>query len=83
MAEWISVKDRLPDNDVLDEFLVVVKEKYHWEKEWRYHIDTAMNHGDYIDNYWDTRNDWNEGQEVHITHWMPFPRTPKERGGEK
>ena len=54
MKEWISVKDRLPDNDVLDEFLVVVKEKYDWEKEWRYHTDTAMNHGDYIYNYWDT-----------------------------
>lgn len=33
----------------------------------------------YIDNRWDTYNDWDEGQQyIHITHWMPLPEPPKE-----
>lgn len=75
---WISVKDRLPEDG--DSYLVVVKEKYDHEPEWRYHVDVASNYGDYIDGYWDTFNDWKEGQEVHVTHWMPIPlpELPKE-----
>ena len=79
--EWISVEDRLPD--VLDDYLVVVKLKYEWETEWEYHTDVAglvLENG-YIDGVWDTLHDWNEGQECHVTHWMPLPEPPKMKGG--
>lgn len=74
--QWISVKDRLPEESAI--YLVVVKEKYVFESQWNYHVDAASNYGDYIDDYWDTFIDWDEGQEVHVTHWMPLPKLPKE-----
>ena len=74
--KWISVEDRLPEKG--DSYLVVVKEKYPHEAKWNVHVDVASNYGHYIDDYWDTFNDWDEGQEVHITHWMPLPEPPKE-----
>lgn len=73
---WISVAERLPE--IGASYLVVVEEKYPHETEWNIHVDVAGSHGDYIDGFWDTFNDWNEGQEVHITHWMPLPDPPKE-----
>lgn len=76
MSEWISVKDGLPE--VANPYLVVVKEKYPHEEECNVYVDVAASHGDYIDDFWDTFNDWKEGQEVHVTHWMPLPEAPKE-----
>lgn len=69
--EWVSCKDKLPEYG--DSYLVVVKQKYDYEKDWEYHIDVATNYGDYIDNYWDTFIDWNEGQETHIIYWAKMP----------
>lgn len=78
--EWISVDERLPD--VGDTYLVVVKLKYKWETEWKYYVDAAdfVFENGYIDS-WNTLNDWNEGQECHITHWMSLPQPPKMKGG--
>ena len=81
VQEWISVKDRLPE--VGDSYLVVVKYKYDHEKEYNYDTDVATyypydNPSAYIDERWDTYNDWDEGQQyLHITHWMPLPQPPK------
>ena len=81
VQEWISVKDRLPE--VGDSYLVVVKYKYDHEKEYNYDTDVATyypydNPSAYIDERWDTYNDWDEGQQyLHITHWMPLPEPPK------
>jgi hypothetical protein len=80
-SKWISVKDRLPE--VCDSYLVVVKYKYDHEKEYNYDTDVATyypydNPSAYIDERWDTYNDWDEGQQyLHITHWMPLPQPPK------
>lgn len=73
---WIPCKERMPSDDILDHFLVIVREKWNDDEDYIYNIDYAINHGDYIDNYWDTFNDWNEGQEVHITHWAELPDIP-------
>lgn len=72
--KWISCEERLPD--VCDTYLVIVKEKDFFEDKWNYEIDYATNYGNYIDDYWDTCNDWKEGQEVHITHWAGMPEVP-------
>ena len=77
--EWIPCdgKERLPEDDCI----VTGKLKYPWETEWNYFVDVASSDGDYIDGYWDTFKDWDEGQEVHIIAWMPLPSPyqPKER----
>ena len=79
-SRWIPVAERLPE--VEDEYLVVVKYKYDHEKEYSVDTDVAMYspyQGGYIDNCWNTYNDWNEGQQyLHVTHWMPLPEPPKE-----
>ena len=75
VQEWIAVKDRLPDTG--DSYIVCGKMKYSHEKEWEIFTDVAYSYGDYIDGFWDTFNDWDEGQEVHITHWQPIPQPPK------
>ena len=81
-SEWISVDERLPETG--DSYIVVVKLKYEWESEWEYHTDVAVFRffDGYIDDVWDTFVDWNEGQECHVTHWMPLPEPPKMKGGE-
>jgi len=81
-GEWISVEDRLPD--AIDDYIVVVKTKWPWEKEWEYDVDVATydpTKDGYIE-HWDTLCDWKEGQECRITHWRPFPELPKVEGGE-
>lgn len=73
---WISVEERLPEDGKA--YLVVVKQKWKFETDWDVSVDVASNYGSYIDGYWDTFNDWCEGQETHITHWRPLPEPPKE-----
>ena len=78
--QWIPVSERLPE--VVDSYIVVVKCKYDWEKEYEIGVDIATydpycDHP-YIDGCWNTYNDWNEGQQyLHVTHWMPLPEPPK------
>ena len=67
MAEWVSVKDRLPE--------VGIEVLGYSEKEDKFYIVA------YSDTYkcffsGQFPND-------DITHWTELPRTPKERGGEK
>jgi len=81
MSEWISVKERLPER--IDDYIVVVKLKYDWEREYGVVVDVATFNpyceNPYIDGCWNTFNDWYEGQEyIHVTHWMPLPEPPKE-----
>ena len=80
--EWILCSERLP-NEYLDSYLITIKMKYPHEMEWEYHVDVAINSGMigdtcYIDNYWNTFNDWDEGQEIHVVAWMPLPKPYQE-----
>lgn len=85
--KWISVEEEgLPKTSFKgcpsqEEFLVVVANRWSKREEWEYHVDSALNWGTYIDDFWDTTNDWHEGQEVHVVAYMPFPeplrRPPK------
>ena len=79
--KWIPVTERLPD--IGGCYLVVVKYKYDFEKEYNYDTDVATFHfgyeSKYIDGQWNTYVDWDEGQQyLHVTHWMPLPEPPKE-----
>lgn len=80
LSKWISVEERLPE-DLFDFYLIALKEKYPYEENWRHHVDIAKLEFEgcgYLDGRWDTYNDWDEGQEIHVTHWMPLPEPPKE-----
>ena len=70
LPHWIPVTERLPEYGV--DCIVTVKQKYTWQTDWEYFVDLGWR-GDYIDGAWDTANDWDEGQETHISAWMPLP----------
>lgn len=76
---WIPVAERLPES--IDSYLVAIKYKYDFEKDFSYDTDVATYNpyeGGYIDGCWDTWNDWDEGQQyLHVTHWMPLPKYPE------
>lgn len=81
-GQWIPCGERLPDRiinsdvETVQEFFVTVKERWPGE-EWKYHTDVAEFPGDYIDDVWQTYNDWKEGQDVHVIAWMPLPESFK------
>ena len=76
-SEWISVEERLPE--ITETVLIAYKEKWEWETEWTFDVDVGSL--DITGREWNTYHDLYEGQELHITHWMPLPEAPKE-GGE-
>lgn len=63
MAEWISVKDRLPEND--ERVLVCLN-----------NVASAMCNGK-IDTDRFLKNGWVRWNK-YVTHWMPLPEPPKE-----
>ena len=74
LQEWISVKDRLPDNKEYDWVLAQVVEDNGFM-----HIPTVM-------EYRQSKNDWFEetygwlsehNGAFTVTHWMPLPQPPK------
>ena len=74
VQEWISVKDRLPDNKEYDWVLAQVVENNGFM-----HIPTVM-------EYRQSKNDWFEetygwlsehNGAFTVTHWMPLPEPPK------
>lgn len=79
-GRWIPCNERLPE--IGDTYIVTGIQKDPHEKEWHYFVDVASNYGDYIDDYWDTFNDWIEGQETHIVARMPLPE-PYKMGGDE
>lgn len=77
--EWISVKDRLPDIDITDD----------WNKLHKisitvlaYSKDYGMRFGTYFyhSEFW-TINNVHSSNGVEVTHWMPLP-TPPNKGGD-
>ena len=74
VQEWISVKDRLPDNKEHDWVLAQVVE------------DNGFMHIPRVMEYRQAKNDWFEetygwlsehNGVFSVTHWMPLPNPPK------
>ena len=74
VQEWISVKDRLPDNKEYDWVLAQVVE------------DNGYMHIPRVMEYRQLKNDWFEetygwlsehNGVFTVTHWMPLPEPPK------
>ena len=75
VQEWISVKDRLPDNKEHDWVLAQVVE------------DNGYMHIPRVMEYRQPKNDWFEDTygwlseyngTFTVTHWMPLPEPPKD-----
>lgn len=74
MSEWISVKDKLPDKDDINDYLITDGKRCfvgfyrHKVKAW--------------DNFtlgW-VQEYYSDGsvEDIEITHWMPLPEPPKD-----
>lgn len=67
MSEWISVKDRLPEQK--GEYLVTYHPCYwdHVHEEIRVGLDTFRG-----------KSSWAKKKYQRVTHWMPLPESPEE-----
>lgn len=69
---WTPCSERLPltyeDNIPVSETYIVTV-----SVDGALFVDKAYSFGTYIDGFWDTVNDWDEGNDVHVLAWMPLP----------
>lgn len=57
-----------------DRYLILLREdNYDNGATWKYSVDTANPFGSYLDNFWDTHNDWDEGQRVEVLAYAEMP----------
>ena len=73
---WIPFdKNNLPvDLNPVEEYLILLREDdYNNGATWTYHTDYAEPYGSYLDNFWDTNNDWDEGQLIEVLAYAEFP----------
>ena len=73
MSEWISVKDRLPDEDELRVLVVANGRINDVILQGAYELAEYLGNGVWIlDNTLIA-----ETQDFEVTHWMPLPEPPK------
>lgn len=67
MAEWISVKDRLPDGECIAGCFQTYTPCYK---------EMIIGYIEKVDDHYEAENDYELLQ--FVTHWMPLPEPPKE-----
>ena len=74
VQEWISVKDRLPDNKEHDWVLAQVVEDNGYM-----HIPKVMEYRQLRNDWFEETNGWLSEHNglFSVTHWMPIPNPPK------
>ena len=78
---WIPFDKFNPPSDLpyLDKYMIFLREADHDDGEnWRYHVDNAEPYGSYLDDFWDTENDWDEGQRIEVLAYAEMPSYLKE-----
>ena len=78
---WIPFDKINPPADLSigEEYLILLREdNYNDGATWTYHMDYATAYGSYLDNFWDTTNDWDEGQRIEVLAYAEFPGYLKE-----
>ena len=76
VINWIPFyRDRPPlDLSFDEEYLILLREdNCNDGATWLYSVDVATPYGDYIDDFWDTTNDWLEGQRVEVVAYAELP----------
>jgi hypothetical protein len=73
MAEWISVKERLPEEY---EACLIWYEYYHYSRE---KVLPEYGIGFYAPQIEAWCGDPSTGRDVKVLYWMPLPEPPKER----
>ena len=78
---WIPFDRTNPPTNVLDDsnYLILFRED-HYDNgaTWTYHTDVATPYGAYLDNFWDTEHDWDEGQLIEVLGYAELPCYLKE-----
>ena len=79
---WKFFDDEKPEND--DDIILCFRERFPFDKEWKYQVCEAYvsEYEGYLYDekhhlYFNTYNDWNEGQVIEYIAWMPMPEPPK------
>lgn len=81
---WIPFDKINPPTDLnamgVEEWYLVFlrKDNYDNGATWTYHVDYATPYGSYLDDFWDTQNDWDEGQRVEVLAYAELPVYLKE-----
>lgn len=80
---WIPFDKNNPPADLNafgeEIYLIFLREdNYDDGATWTYHTDYATPYGDYLDNFWDTQNDWAEGQRIEVLAYAEPPVYMKE-----
>lgn len=70
---WIPFNSDKPPVDLSNcenAYLVLIEDKgyppYYPRKPCDYYMDIATAYGSYLDNFWNTTNDWCEGNDIHV-----------------
>lgn len=80
-SEWISVEDRLPENDY----------GKHWKERKHYLVMTAPSGLMRVARFGSKEHPWwidshdtvmTSANYAKVTHWMPLPEPPEMKGGE-
>ena len=64
---WISVKDRLPENET--EVIIIVQHKIGWYRAFAWHDEYGWH---------SSAEEFGDGESDFVTYWMPLPEPPKE-----
>ena len=78
---WIPFNRNNPPTDLFYEerCLILLREDYYNNGvSFIYSVDVATPYGSYIDDFWDTDNDWCEGQRVEVVAYSRVPVYLKE-----
>ena len=77
---WIPFDRNNPPCDLymLEEYLIFLREEI-YDGSWDYHIDRAIPYGRYLEDFWDTENDWVEGQRIEVLAYAEIPQYIKEK----
>lgn len=79
---WIPFDRNNPPSDLcsFEEYLIFFREdNYDDGATWEYHTDYATPYGFYLNNFWDTTNDWDEGARIEVLAYAEFPCWLKEK----
>lgn len=79
--DWKPFNKDNPPADLCAEadYLILLREdNYDKGATWTYSVDIANPYGSYLDNFWNTTNDWCEGQLIEVLAYAELPYGLKE-----